>query len=210
MARKMHPSGRPQQQKSMERVGEAFTVFRPLTDRSKSEIYGIINDLQSDGVIPSHAEIKQEDNLRVTYVERNRMTKQLQGFAADGFDASRVAYEALNRNSALEELVVDLGKIAIMGRRDMTFAVRTYHSQELAEEYQAIINGFSKINVPRDRRGFQPHISLFELPFLVNNKELNLSFEEKMDLSKAVEECLPETVALAGLQSFPKNPRNRR
>lgn len=139
--------------------------------------------------------------MRVTYVERNRMTKQLQGFAA-GFNATEAILE-INEvcTTYLQKIVVGLGKTCLMDRRDERLVVRLEHSQTIGEEYRLINEALCRLHVPSERRDFKPHISLAHIP--------SIGLETKLRIANEVAGILPKEVALSGIQTFPRNPSQR-
>lgn len=201
-SRNIHPSGRPQHKKSRERVGEAFSVYRPVSEESADELFEVLADLRSDNEIPSTAVIRPAHSMRITYIEKHRLTKQLKGYAA-GFDA-RGAVDRVTAGDSMEEpLPVSLGRVGLMDRRDETVVARISHSQEIAEEYGFIVAGLAVANIPGLRKGsFKPHISLVHIP--------GLSLDEKTNIADRIQTCLPEEVMLSPITSDPRNPGQKR
>lgn len=199
---KHQPNQRPQKPKSKERIGDAFTVFRPLNEDSADDLYELLRLLEGDGVIPPGATIKPPRDMRVTLLERRRMSKQLQGFAA-GFNAAEAI---LNINDVTttrdQEIEATLGKVTLMDRRDETIVARIEHNQVIAEEYKLVHDVLTNLHMPQDRRTFKPHVGLVRVP--------GLSLPEKEDLAKKIGDVLPAEVGLTAMQTFPQNPGQHR
>lgn len=202
MGRRLHPSGRPQHQKSKERIGESFSIYRPVCEESAEEIYETLQKLKSSADIPENAEIRTPGSMRVTYVEKSKMSRTLQGFAA-GFDARAAANRVTDHEDQSRRLDVSIGRVTLMDRRDETVVARIDHSQAMAEEFRNIIAGLAMANLPRATGlQFRPHISLVRLP--------GLTYPEKKFFAEVIQTSIPEEVTLMPLDSDPKNPGLRR
>lgn len=193
---------RPQKPKSKERVGEAFTVFRPVEEDSAEELYQLMKSLHGDGLLPEQTELKDPVNMRVTYIERHRMTRQLQGFAA-GFNTAE-AVHGINdiSTSKEEEIAVSLGKASLLNRRDQALVAHLSHSQVVAEEYQEVHEVLTSLHVPQDRRTFRPHVTLAYIG--------GITAAEKRSIAHDVTDVLPEDVVLSAMQTFPRSPSQRK
>lgn len=197
--------GRPrsQLQKSKGSVGEAFTLFRRVEEESADTLYELMLALMMDNVLPEHTEFRRPGDMRVTYIERHRLSRQLQGYAA-GFNSAeavrRINNRCRDRNNALK---VSLGRVGLMDRRDEALVVRLDHSQIVAEEYEEVSTALRTLNVPGvGSDTFRPHITLAKIT--------GLPAKQKADIAKQVQEVMPDTVMLLPLDTYPKNPRERR
>lgn len=203
VGRRMHPSGRPQGQRSRERVGEAFAVRRPLARDSVIALVKMVDKLLDTGSIPNTFEMRPQDGMALTYIEKTRMSKELRGFAA-GFDA-RGSVDRVTARSGMEKpITVPLGRVGLMGARNNVLVVHTGHSQVVADEYAHIIDGLEASGIPGTRkRAFRPHISLGSMP---DGTRVNV----KSDAVAATQLVLPEDVVLDAIMTIPTNPTRRR
>lgn len=204
VSRKTYPSVgvKNQAPKSKTSRGSVFSVFRPVAEESAEELYELTKLLKADSILPEEALIKDPRNMHVTYLERSRLTRELQGFA-QGFNA----HEAINRiNNECEEsrqksIVVQLGRASLMDRRDDTLVVRLDHSQIIADEYSLATSALRTLHL-KIRNQFKPHISLARIP--------GVSIENKLYIAKQFQDVIPEEVLLNPLVVEPLTQRDKR
>lgn len=185
-------------------TAEAFTMFRPVEYDSAQEVFEHLNQVKQEGLLPDHAEIKPPEHMRVTYIERNKLTKQLRGFA-DGFNAAEAVSRINNRcESWYATMAVSLGRVSMMDRRDETAVARLDHSQIIANEFELIADVLTSLNVKgMHRQRFRPHITLVKVP--------GATGDEKQFLSRELQDVIPDEVSLRPLQTYPnKLPQARR
>lgn len=186
---------RPQASKNKSAAGQSFTMFRPVAAESAEELYELAVSMKCDGILPADSEVRPPGDMRVTYIERRRLTRELQGYVR-GFNA----YEAISRiNYACESqphsIVAAIGRTSLMDRRDDTLVARLDHNQIVAEEYKIIFDALRGLYVPIKDSEFKPHISLVHIP--------NQSKESKLQISREIQTVLPEEVTLEPLTTHP-------
>lgn len=203
MSRRIHPSSgfRRQRQKSKASRADVFAAFRPLDGASADSLYELMKDLKSDGVLPENALLREPNTMRVTYLEKRKLTRELQGFA-QGFNTN----EAIHRiNDECDEtrhlpIVSALGRVSLMDRRDDTVIVRLDHNQTVANEYRIITDALRSLHV-HIRGQFKPHVSLVRIP--------GTELDEKRSIAREVQDILPDEVVLNPLLVEPPLRRHR-
>lgn len=190
---------RSQVQKRKTAAGESFTMYRPLEEESAYELYEQLSSVKREGLLPDHAEIRRPENMRVTYVERSKLTKNLKGFSA-GFSAAEAISRINNGCDSWDNtLIVSLGRVSMMDQRDESAVARLDHSQIVAEEFELIANVLTMLNVKgMHREPFRPHVSLV--------KVAAATADEKKFLSRELPYVISEEVALLPLTTWPKKP----
>lgn len=203
MSRRTHPSSGFRRQRQKPRSGRAdvFAAFRPLESESAECLYELMKDLKSDGVLPDSALLREPASMRVTYLEKRKLTRELQGFA-QGFNAK----EAIHRiNDECDEtrhapIVSSLGRVSLMDRRDDTVIVRLDHNQIVANEYSLITDALRSLHV-HIRGQFKPHVSLVRIP--------GTEVDDKRTIAREVQDLVPEEVVLDPLIVEPPLRRQR-
>lgn len=191
---------RSQARKSRSPADKAFTIYRPLENESALELHEMMQGLHRDGMFPTQAEIRPPEHMRVTYVERSQLTRQLQGVAStfNAFQAFDDVWHECDKGH--RNLEATLGRAALMDRRDNTVVARIEHNQIVASEFEIIADIFTNLNIKGMRRKkFRPHVSLVK----VNG----LSKLEKRNIESDLTEVLPKTITLAAMQAFPFGTR---
>ncbi len=193
---------RSQVQKRKTAVGESFTMYRPLELESAQKLHDDLSEVQREGLLPDHAEIRPPGDMRVTYVERSKLTKNLKGFTA-GFSAAEAISRINNECDSWDNrLIVSLGRVTMMDQRDESAVARLDHSQIIAEEFKLIANILTMLNVKgMHRHPFRPHVSLV--------KVAAATVDEKKFLSRELPYVIPEEVSLQPLTTWPKKPTRR-
>jgi hypothetical protein len=203
MSRKIHPSSgfRRQRQKSKGSRGDVFAAFRPLGEESAEHLYELMKELKGDGVLPENALLREPKAMRVTYLEKRKLTRELHGYA-QGFNS----WEAIHRiNNECREtrhipIVASLGRVSLMDRRDDTVIARLDHNQIIASEYSVITDALRSLHV-HIRGQFKPHVSLVRLP--------GVEVETKRSIAREVQEVIPEDVVLDPMLVEPPLSRQR-
>lgn len=203
MSRKTHPNAgmRRQIQKPRGSRGDVFGMFRPVEMDSAEELYELMKMLKDDNVLPDQAQLRDPGNMHVTYLEKRKLTRELQGFA-QGFNAR----EAIERiNNGCEEsrelpIAASLGRVILMDRRDETLVVRLDHNQIVADEYSYATSALRALHVHlRDQ--FRPHIGLARIP--------GTHIAEKQKITHQVQDVMPDEVILDPLVVDPPLRRQR-
>ena len=182
---------KPQTPKTRNAKNHVFRVFRPVALDSAESLYELTKKLQEDNILPENSTLKDPSGMHVTYLERNRLSRELQGFA-QGFNAkeaiSRIDRHCTDTSSAL--ISAQLGRVSLMDRRDEMLVVRLDHNQVVAEEYQLITSALRtmRLNIRDD---FRPHISLARVP--------NQEFADKIRIAREMQQVLPNEVQLSPL-----------
>lgn len=166
MSRKnyLNTGTRQQYQKSKNGRNALFSVVRPVAEESAESLYQIMKNLKEDNILPETSVLHTPDRMHITYLERRKLTRELQGFA-QGFNA----HVAISRiNSECEEtrdlpITASLGRVSLMDRRNETLIARLDHNQIVADEYSFITSVLRGLHV-HIRGTFSPHVSLARVP----------------------------------------------
>lgn len=192
MSRKNYDStSKPQTPKNRNSRNSAFRVYRPVAPEFAEGLYEIVKSLKEDNILPKNSTLKDSYGMHVTYLERSRLSRELQGFA-QGFNAKE-AISRIDRHCAdvsSVQIKAQLGRVSLMDRRDEMLIVRLDHNQVVAEEYQLITGALRtmKLNI---RDEFRPHISLARVP--------GQEFADKIRIARDLQELLPSEVELMPL-----------
>lgn len=190
-----------QQQKSKNGRGSVFGVFRPVSMDSAEELYEMMKNLKMDGILPETSHLRDPSNMHVTYLERRKFTKQLQGFS-QGFNTHEAIGRINNRceGSRQQTITVSLGRVSLMDRRDETLVARLDHNQIVADEYSYTTSALRALHV-HIKDQFKPHIGLARVP--------GLPITEKKVITHQVQDVIPEEVNLDPLVVEPPLRRHR-
>ena len=199
MSRQGFSQGLPRSQtpKDKSATSQAFTMFRPVSYESACEIFDSLREVKAEGLLPDHAELRPPEDMRVTYVERRKLTKQLQGLS-EGFNAARAIHE-INEDCERSDsgLVVSLGRVSLMNNRQESAVAHLEHDQTVASEYEVIKDALTRLKVKGMHKGkFRPHVGLVRVP--------GATLNEKTFLERELSHVIPNEVALRPLTTFPK------
>jgi hypothetical protein len=203
MVRKNHPNAgnRRQHQKSKTGRSDVFGMFRPVGMDSAEELYELMKLFKDDGILPESTQLRDPGAMHVTYLEKRKLTRELQGFA-QGFNT----HEAIDRiNIGCEQsrhlpIIASLGRVSLMDRRDETLVVRLDHNQTVADEYSYATSALRALHV-NIRGKFTPHIGLVRVP--------GLPIVDKQIIAHHIQEIVPEEVTLDTLRVDPPLRRQR-
>ncbi len=203
MSRKTYPGIgiKNQYPKSRTNRASVFSIFRPVAEESAEELYELTKLFKADNILPPEAQLKDPRTMHVTYLERNKLTKELQGFA-QGFNTSE-AVSRINKEcceSKDQSLIAQLGRVCLMDRRDETLVVRLDHNQIIADEYSLASSALRTLHL-KIRNQFKPHISLVKVP--------GLDMDNKASLAKQFQDLVPEEVLLDPLIVEPVLKRDK-
>jgi hypothetical protein len=173
-------------------------MYRPVADESADKLYELTTILRSDGILPMHSTLKPAEEMRVTYVERSKLTKNLKNYAA-GFNAreaiSRI-HDGCEEGDLNETIEVSLGRVSLFDSRAESLVVRLDHSQEIADEFKVVCDSLASLNLPGIyRQNFKPHITLARIP--------GMTLEDKKHIGREVQNVIPDSVLLSPLLSLP-------
>ena len=203
MSRKTYPKvgAKSQTPKSRNSRGNVFSIYRPVAEESAEELYELTKILKSENILPEQTQLKDPRNMHITYLERSKLTRELQGFA-QGFNTS----EAVNRinnecyESRNQQIFAQLGRVSLMDRRDDTLVVRLDHNQIIADEYSLATSALRTLHL-KIRNQFKPHISLAKIS--------SVDMEGKLYLAKQIQDVMPQEVLLEPLIVEPILQRER-
>ena len=199
MGRQGYSQGLPRSQtpKDKQSVSQAFTMFRPLAYESACEVYDSLRQVQAEGLLPDHADIRSPSDMRVTFLQRRKLTKQLQGISV-GFSAARAIHE-INEgcDKSDDHLIVSLGRVTLMNNRQESAVAHLEHDQIIASEYDVIKEALTQLKIKgMHKEKFRPHVGLVRVP--------GATGEEKEFLARELSQVVPKEVALRPLTAFPK------
>ncbi len=199
MGRQGFSQGLPRSQtpKDKQSVSQAFTMYRPLAYESACEVYELLRQVQVEGLLPDHAEIRSPSDMRVTFLERRKLTKKLQGMTA-GFSAARAIHEINETcDSSDDHLIVSLGRVTLMNNRQENAVAHLEHDQIIASEYGVIKDALTHLKIKgMHKERFRPHVGLVRVP--------GATGEDKEFLARELSQVVPKEVALLPLTAFPK------
>lgn len=203
MSRKNYPNNGTRQQFPKSRTGrnDVFSMFRPLEKDSAEELYELMKALKDDNTLPNNTQLRDPGTMHVTYLEKRKLTRELQGFA-QGFN-TREAINLINNcceDSKELPIVASLGRVILMDRRDETLVARIDHNQTVADEYSYATSALRGLHV-HIRGQFKPHIGLARLP--------GTPIDEKRTIVHHVQDVIPDEVTLNPLIVDPPLRRQR-
>lgn len=203
MSRRNHPHSGVRQQFPKSRNGrnDAFAVFRPVEMDSAEELYELMMQLKGDNMLPENTQLREPDKMHVTYLERRKLTRELQGYA-QGFNTREAMSRISSDCSESKELpiVASLGRVSLMDRRDEAVVVRLDHNQIIADEYSLATAALRALHV-HIRGQFKPHISLARIP--------GVDMDGKIRVARELQDVIPEEVTLDPLVVDPPLRRAR-
>ena len=197
MARKNHPRGRTQARKFHGSSSGGFEVFRSLDEDSAGEIYELLLGLKRDNVLPPQTEIQPADSMRVTYIRRRRMSKELRGYSVGFVNREEVKRISDKEGVAqrYEHITVGLGRTSLSNRRDDNLVSRLEHSQVVADEFNMLAAALAGLHITIRPDQFKPDLLLAHIP--------GLEFNDKTTIEKEVHGVLPVEVELLPLDIVP-------
>lgn len=202
MSRKTHrnSSFRQQARKSKKGRNDVFFAYRPLEAESAEGLYELMKGLKGDGIIPESAVLTDPGSMHVTYLQKRRLTRELQGYAL-GFNASEAIARIHNdcEQTRHSRMISMLGTVGLMDRRNNTLAVHFLHNQAIGDEYSVMLGALRSLHVHM-RDEFRPHISLARVS--------GIDFKEKAAIARDVQQVIPQEVTLEPLVVDP--PLRRR
>lgn len=204
MSRKTYPNvgAKNQTPKPKTNRGSVFSIYRPVAEESAEGLYELTKILKLENLLPEQTQLKDPRSMHITYLERSKLTRELQGFA-QGFNTSEAVSRINNecyesRNKPIE---AQLGRVSLMDRRDDTLVVRLDHNQIIADEYSLATSALRTLHL-KIRNQFKPHISLAKIP--------GVDLENKLYLAKQIQDVIPQEVLLEPLIVEPIFQRERR
>ena len=196
MGRKNHNNQRSNLPRPRSYGSEAFAMFRPVVEEDAELLHEICVNLYDKNKLPPQTEMRPTADMRVTYIEKHRLTRQLRGFA-EGWSARDTVRSINDECPDFEDpLEVALGRVSMMDRHEETVVARTDHNQIIAQEYDFTKCVLTRMRVPAvEKMKFRPHISLLTIP--------GITFEERRDVTAALQTEIPDAIQLGPMDTFP-------